>query len=223
MTSETPGTTAPRNILQVLSLVANAIFAIAVAAFAFLYFQANRDLDGQKASVAALQTELAGQKASVAAVQTELAKEAARAAELKSDLNSVRTTAQSLADKSAQLQSDILSKEQALAQEKSRAESAQTALEREKARPPAVPIRVEMRRSAMGGGLVAMLSNTSARQLPLLVATQNPTTRATKRFTRQVAPGRKIELGHQEGWAFASGDRVLLRSAGFEDLQYTVP
>lgn len=207
MTLET--STASRNLAQVVTLVAIAILAIAVATLGFLYYQSNRDLEAQKASVAAL--------------QTELAKEVARAAELKSDLNSARTTAQSLAEKSTQLQTAILSKEEALAQEKIKAESAQAALEREKARLPPVPVRIEMRPSAMRRGLVAILSNTSAKQLPVLVATQNPTTRATKRFTLQIAPGLKAEIGYQEGWAFASGDRILLRSSGFEDIQYIVP
>jgi len=207
MNTETVAT--PKNHIQTASLIANAVLAIAAAAFAFLYVQANRDIETQKTSVAAL--------------QTELAKEVARAAELKSDLNATRTAAQSLAEKSTQLQSAILSKEQALAQEKAKAESVQAALDKEKSRLPAVPVRIEMRRSAMGRGLVATLSNTSAKQLPLLVATHNPTTKATQQFSLQVAPGLKKEIGYQEGWAFASGDRLILRSSGFEDIQYTVP
>jgi hypothetical protein len=147
----------------------------------------------------------------------------ARAAELKSDLNATRTTAQSLAEKSVQLQSAILSKEDALAQEKAKAESARAVLEGEKSRLPPVPVRIEMRPSAMGRGLVMMISNTSARQLPLLAETHNPTTNATKQFSLQIGPGRKHEIGHQEGWPFASDDRVFLRSAGFEDIQHTVP
>jgi predicted RNase H-like nuclease (RuvC/YqgF family) len=202
-------TITPRKLGQVISLVANTVLAIALPVVGFLYYQSNRDLEAQKTSVSAL--------------QTELAKEAARASELKSDLNSARVLNQSLIDKSTQLQTTILSNEQALTQEKIKAESAQLALEREKARLPAVPVRIEMRRSAMGRGLVAMLSNLSAKQLPVIVATQNPTTRAAKQFTLQIAPGLKVEIGYQEGWEFASGDRVQLRSASFEDVQYTVP
>lgn len=216
MTTDIAVAPAPRISDQPIAIAAIAILAIATAVFGFLYFQASRDLEGQKATVATLQSELAVAKSDVA-------KESARAAELKSDLNAAQTVAQSLAAKSTQLQSDIESKEQALAKEKSNAESAQAALEREKARPPAVPVRVEMRSSAMGRGLVAMLTNTLAKQSPLLLATQNPTTQAAKRFSLQVAPGTKLELGYREGWQFASGDRVLLRSAGFEDVQYTVP
>jgi hypothetical protein len=80
MTSENPVAAATRSPAKVFSLVANAILAIAVAAFAFLYFQASRDLEGQKASVAALQTELI-------AAKSDLAKEATRAAGLKQALS----------------------------------------------------------------------------------------------------------------------------------------
>lgn len=187
-----------------------AVSALAVTSVALggLYYQATRDIETQKATVAGL--------------QLELAKEVARAAELKSDLNTAHTDAQTLAAKSAQLSSEVESKEQALAAEKSEAESAQAALDQERSRLPAVPVRIEMRRSAVGRGLVAMFTNTSARQLSVLMATRNPTTRVVNQKSLQVAPGRKVEIGYLEGVQFASGDQVLLRSAGFEDLRYTV-
>jgi hypothetical protein len=187
-----------------------AVATLAVASFvlAALYYQATRDLDAQKAIVASL--------------QLEVAKEVARAAELKTDLNAARTDAQTLATKSAKLSSEVESKEQALAAEKSRVESVQAALEQEKSRLPAVPVRIEMRRSAMGRGLVAMFTNTSAMHLPLMMATRNPTTEAVNQKSLQIAPGKTVEIGYLEGIQFASGDQVRLRSAGFEELRYTV-
>jgi uncharacterized membrane-anchored protein YhcB (DUF1043 family) len=189
--------------------VAVAALAVTSAALAALYYQATRDLETEKATVAGL--------------QLEIAKEVARAAELKSDLNTARTDAQTLAAKSAQLSSEVENKEQALAAEKSKAESVQAALDQEKARLPTVPVRIEMRRSAVGRGLVAMFTNTSAMQLSVIMITRNPTTEVVNQKSLQVAPGRKVEIGYLEGVQFASGDRVLLRSAGFEELRYTVP
>jgi hypothetical protein len=185
-----------------------AALAVTSVALAALYYQANRDIETQKATVAGL--------------QLELAKEVARAAELKSDLNAARTDAQTQATKSAQLSSEVESKEQALAAEKTKAESVQAALDQEKARLPPVPVRIEMRRSAVGRGLVAMFTNTSAMQLSVLMATRNPTTEVVKEKPFQVAPGRKVEVGYLEGVQFASGDQIRLRSAGFEELRYTV-
>jgi hypothetical protein len=59
-------------------------------------------------------------------------------------------------------------------------------------------------------------------QLSVIMATRNPTTEAAKEKSFQVAPGRKVEVGYLEGVQFASGDQIRLRSAGFEELQYTV-
>lgn len=67
-----------------------------------------------------------------------------------------------------------------------------------------------------------MFTNTSARHLSLLMESRNPTTEATKQLSLQVAPGLKVEIGYREGVQFASGDEVVLRSAGNEDLRYTV-
>lgn len=197
-----------RGTLPVTVKAIVAVLAITSATFGGLYYQATRDLETQKATVAGL--------------QLEIAKEVARAADLKSDLNSVRADAQNLATKSAQLSSEVESKAQALAAEKSKAESVQAALDQEKSRLPAVPVRIEMRRSAVGRGLVAMFTNTSAMQLSVVMATRNPTTEAVKERTFQIAPGRKVEVGYLEGIQFASGDRVRLRSAGFEEMHYTV-
>jgi septal ring factor EnvC (AmiA/AmiB activator) len=188
--------------------VAVAALAVTSVALGALYYQASRDIETQKATVAGL--------------QLELAKEVARAAELKSDLNAARTDAQTQATKSAQLSSEVQSKEQALAAEKSKAESVQAALDQEKSRLPPVPVRIEMRRSAAGRGLVAMFTNTSAMQLSVLMATRNPTTEVVKEKSFQVPPGRKVEVGYIEGVQFASGDQVRLRSAGFDELHYTV-
>jgi septal ring factor EnvC (AmiA/AmiB activator) len=208
MSSESPVAQPQQRTSSIGLKVAVAALAITSAVLAALYYQATRDLETQKATVAGL--------------RLEIAKVVAHASELKSDLNTARADAQTQAAKSAQLSSEVDSKEQALAIEKSKAESAQAALDQEKARLLPVPVRIEMRRSAMGRGLVAMFTNTSARQLSVLMATRNPTTQAVNQKSFQVAPGRKVEIGYLEGVQFASGDQVLLRSAGFEDLRYTV-
>lgn len=209
MSSEMSSTKAAPSTATIISWIANAVLALVAITLAALYFQASQNLEAQKATVAAL--------------QLDIAKEASHAAELKSDLNTARTDAQTLATKSAQLKSEVESKEQDLAAEKSKAESVQAALDQEKAKLPPVPVRIQMRPSAMGRGLVAMFTNTSARQLSLLMATRNPTTQAVKQLSLQVAPGAKVEIGFREGVQFASGDQVRLRSAGYEDLPYTVP
>jgi uncharacterized membrane-anchored protein YhcB (DUF1043 family) len=208
MTTESAAVLPQQGTSPIALKIAVAVFAITSATLAALYYQASRDLDAQKASVASL--------------QLEIAKELARAAELNSDLHAAQSEAQAHAKESAQLSSEVASKNEALAAEKTKAETVQAALDQEKARLPAVPIRIEVRRSAMGRGLVAMFTNTSARQLPVMLATHNPTTGVAKEKSLQIAPGKKVEIGYLEGIQFASGDEVVLRSAGFDEVHYTV-
>ena len=189
--------------------VAIGALALTTLVLGALYVQASRDIDSQKESVAGL--------------QLAFAREAAHAAELKSDLNASRADARTYATTSARLSAEVESKEQVLAAEKSIVESTQAALEQEKARLPPVPVRVEMRRSITGRGLVAMFTNTSALQLSVVIATRNPTSGAENEMSHQIAPGRKLEIGHLERVQFASGDQIRLRSSGFEKLHYTVP
>lgn len=208
--SSVPSVALPQQRTSLTALkVAVAAFAVTSATLAALYYQTTRDLEAQRATVASL--------------QLEIAKEVAHAAELKSDLNAARSDAQALTNRSAQLSSEVQSKDKALAAEKSKAESVQAALDQEKARLPAVPVRVEVRRSAVGRGLVAMMTNTSALHLQLVMTTLNPTTGAQSERSFQIAPGKKVEFGHLEGIRFASGDQVSLRSAGFEEIHYVVP
>jgi septal ring factor EnvC (AmiA/AmiB activator) len=209
MSSEISDSKPAPSAASIISWIANAVLALVAIAFAFMYFQTSQNLEAQKSAVAAL--------------QMDIAKEASHSAELKSDLNAARTDAQTLAAMSAQLKSEVERKEQDLAAEKSKSESVQSLLDQEKAKLPPVPVRIQMRTSAMGRGLVAMFTNTSARQLSLLMATRNPTTHAIKQLSFQAAPGAKVEIGFVEGVQFASGDQVRLRSAGYEDVPYTVP
>jgi septal ring factor EnvC (AmiA/AmiB activator) len=192
----------------IISWIGNVILAILAVTLGALYIQASQNLEAQKATVAVL--------------QMEIAKEASNASELKSDLNAARTDVQTLAARSALLKSEVENKEQDLAAEKFKAESVQAALDQEKARLPAVPIRIQMRPSALSRGLVAMFTNTSARHLSVLMATRNPTTQVVKQLSLQVVPGSKVEIGFREGVQFASGDQLILRSAGYEELRYTV-
>lgn len=194
--------------LSIILIIAVTILSISTVTFGVLYAQASHEIDTQKAAMGAL--------------QANIATEASHAAELTSNLTAARTNAQILAIQSAQLASEVKNKQQDLAAATAKAESTQEQLEQEKARLPAVPVRIQMRPSAMGRGLVAMFTNTSARHLSLLMESRNPTTEATKQLSLQVAPGLKVEIGYREGVQFASGDEVVLRSAGYEDLGYIV-
>ena len=86
-----------------------------------------------------------------------------------------------------------------------------------------IPVRIEFRKSRLGRGLVGVFSNMSAKQLPVIVEVRNPTTSQSTEFSIQIASGSHTELGHLEGWQFASGDQVKLRSAGYEPIEAIAP
>lgn len=111
-------------------------------------------------------------------------------AELKRDLNVSRSDAQTLAAKTVELSSEVERKKQdleaerlSLEFEKSKNESAEASLAQEIARLPPVPVRIEIRKSVVGRGLVAMFTNTSAMHLSLVMGTRNPTTQVVNQFS----------------------------------------
>jgi hypothetical protein len=80
---------------------------------------------------------------------------------------------------------------------------------------PDLPVRVDFRR-AMMGPRVAVVANTSRRELALAVEISSPATKQSKTMrlvipaTRDMLTPAKLEIGHSEGWAFASGDELRL-------------
>lgn len=216
MNAESPSAAPARNTALIVSTVANGVLAAGLAAAVVLYFQASSGLESSRAQVASLQAE-------VEKVKGDLSREAARAAELKSDLGAARANLQSLRAQSSKLKSEVEARERALAEEKARAKSAQAPPKREKAGPPAVPVRVTFRQAGLGRGQIGIFSNYSSIPLPVVIALHNPNTGQRKRFSIRIAPGTRAELGHLDGWRFASGDQVAIRSQGYEPLRVTVP
>lgn len=88
---------------------------------------------------------------------------------------------------------------------------------------PALPVVVGFRSSMLGKGLVAVIENSSDRELTVSVAVRNPSRSASKRFQLELDPGSTTHFGHLEGWQFASGDEVGLFNNEFGALRLTVP
>lgn len=91
------------------------------------------------------------------------------------------------------------------------------------AAPPALPVLMSFRSSILGRGLVAVLENTSDRELVVTLAVRSPQQGGARRFTVEIAPHGTTEFGHLEGWPFASGDEVALSQDGYAALRVTVP
>ena len=88
---------------------------------------------------------------------------------------------------------------------------------------PALPVAVHFRSSFLGKGIVAVVENSSDRDLVLVMNVRNPTLARLRRFTLELPPHGSEDFGHLEGWQFASGDEIMLFHNDFSALRVVVP
>lgn len=88
---------------------------------------------------------------------------------------------------------------------------------------PSLPVTVHFRSSFLGRGIVAVLENSSDRDLTLVMNVRNPTLARLRRFTLEIPPHGSEDFGHLEGWQFASGDELMLFHNDFNALRIVVP
>lgn len=88
---------------------------------------------------------------------------------------------------------------------------------------PALPVKVGFRKSYLGIGLVAEITNTSSHYLSLVMTTRNPTLSSARRFRIELDPGETLAFGHDDGWKFASGDELGLYNDNYRALRLSVP
>ncbi len=88
---------------------------------------------------------------------------------------------------------------------------------------PQMPIEVKYRPALLGPGLVVAINNTSDRHLSILATFKNPSVNQEKSFRVDVPPRGKTELGHREGWTFASGDQIELSHNDYKPWQGNIP
>ena len=87
---------------------------------------------------------------------------------------------------------------------------------------PDIPISVSIREALMGSGLVAQLTNNSDRYIAVVATFTNPTTNQSVTTRIDISPNDTKEIGHLEGWAFASGDQILLEHNDYRPSRITV-
>ena len=88
---------------------------------------------------------------------------------------------------------------------------------------PPMPVVVHFRSSFLGRGIVAILENTSDRDLTIVMNVRNPTLANLRRFTLELPPHSSENFGHLEGWQFASGDELVLFQNDFNAQRVVVP
>lgn len=93
---------------------------------------------------------------------------------------------------------------------------------REQSLPP-MPIEIKYRSALLGSGLVVAVNNTSDRHLSILATFKNPSLNQEKSFRIDVPPHEKTEVGHREGWAFTSGDSIMLTHNDYKSWKGSIP
>lgn len=91
------------------------------------------------------------------------------------------------------------------------------------ARLPDLPLNVAYRKAFTGPGLVVALKNNSGRALAVAATFKNPTLGTEQTFRVDVPPMGTREMGHLEGWTFASGDTITIKHADYKTGVFTLP
>lgn len=86
-----------------------------------------------------------------------------------------------------------------------------------------IPVTTAFERELVGGGHIARIRNQSSQTLTLVASVSNPATGATRSIPLTLPPLATAAIGRAQGWAFASGDRLLLHDESFSDVAFQVP
>ncbi len=95
-------------------------------------------------------------------------------------------------------------------------------LAEQRAAKPDMPVSVSIREALMGNGLVAQFTNNSNRYIAVVATFTNPTTNQSVTARIDISPNDTKEIGHLEGWAFSSGDQILLEHNDYRSSRITV-
>jgi hypothetical protein len=95
--------------------------------------------------------------------------------------------------------------------------------QRAEQRKPDMPLKVGYRKAVLGPGLVLLMENRSERHLAVVLTVGNPTTKQIKSFRVDVSPKQTAEVGHLEGWTFASGDSLKIAHTDYRTWQGSLP
>jgi hypothetical protein len=87
---------------------------------------------------------------------------------------------------------------------------------------PDLPINLSFRKALLNPGLVAVLRNTSSRELEITLDVESSVSGQRIRRAVVINPNGVWEFGAQEGWPFAPGQRVTLNNPAYRPIVQTV-
>jgi uncharacterized protein YaiL (DUF2058 family) len=87
---------------------------------------------------------------------------------------------------------------------------------------PDLPINLSFRRALLNPGLVAVIRNTSGRELEITLDVESSVTGQHARRAVVINPNGVWEFGAQEGWPFAPGQRITLNNPAYRPIVQVV-
>jgi hypothetical protein len=187
---------------QVATLVL-ALAAIGVGAYAFM----------QHGEVTALTTQLATTTADAKQAHDIASNLSAQLATMTKDAEQVRAEA-------AGLQNQVHATEVQASAEQLQLLTTEAKLAAETR--PDLPVNLSFRKALMSAGLVGVFRNTSGKELEFTLDLESPATGQHVRKAVVLNSNRAVEIGAQQGWAFAPGQRITLNNPPYRPLQFTV-
>ena len=187
---------------QVATLVL-ALAAIGVGAYAFM----------QHGEVTALTTQLATTTADAQQAHDIASNLSAQLATMTKDAEQVRAEA-------AGLQNQVHATEVQASAEQLQLLTTEAKLAAETR--PDLPVNLSFRKALMSAGLVGVFRNTSGKELEFTLDLESPATGQLVRKAVVLNSNRAVEIGAQQGWAFAPGQRITLNDPAYRPLQFTV-
>lgn len=94
--------------------------------------------------------------------------------------------------------------------------------ERIKSIKPDMPVSISFRSAMMGPGLVAIISTTIKKPLPVIATFSNPSLGRTKKMELHLSANSSTEIGHAEGVILESGDTITIENKNFSPVTFTV-
>lgn len=187
---------------QVATLVL-ALAAVGVGAYAF----------AQHSEVTALTTQLAAATADAKEAHDTASNLSAQLATMKKDAEEIRAEA-------AGLHNQVQATEAQATAEQRQLQTTEANLAAE-ARPD-LPVNLSFRKALLTTGLVGVFRNTSNKELEFVLDLESPATGRHIRKSVVLNPNGFLEIGAQQGWPFASGQRIMLNNPAYRPRAYTV-
>jgi hypothetical protein len=87
---------------------------------------------------------------------------------------------------------------------------------------PDLPVNLSFRKALLSAGLVGVFRNTSSKILQFTLDLDSPATGQHVSRAYTLNPNGFLEIGAQQGWAFAPGQHITLNNPAYRPRAYTV-